>query len=370
MSKKNIKRRDFLKKTGAVTAVGAGAVIAAPNVLASSRKHRWKIVSTWPPNSPLFQTGVERFAKRVKELTAGQLTIQVYAAGELIPAFGAFEAVSKGMVQAGAGASYYWAGKSSAAQWFSSVPFGLNAQGMNSWFYAGGGLKLWEETYAPFNLIPRPCGNTGLQMGGWFNKEITSVDDFKGLKMRIPGLGGKVIKKMGGTPVLLPGGEIFTALERGVLDATEFVGPLHDMRMGFYKAAKYYYTPGWHEPGTVLEVFFNKKAYEKLPKNLQAALDAAAAENNIWMLAEFDAQNGNALRTLINKHNVQIRYFSDETLSKLHKVALEVRQEEADKDAQAEKVHQAFNKFQDRVGVWSAVSEKVYHQQIAKNVEL
>ncbi|MBF0358540.1 MAG: TRAP transporter substrate-binding protein [Magnetococcales bacterium] len=371
MGQKNIKRRDFLKKTGTAAVVASTGVLAAPNVIAGPRKHRWLMSTTWPPNSPLFQSGVDRFAKRVKELTAGQLTIKVFAAGELIPAFEAFEAASKGsVVQAGAGASYYWAGKSAAAQWFSAVPFGLNAQGMNSWIYAGGGLKLWEETYAPFNLIPRPYGNTGLQMGGWFNKEINSMADFKGLKMRIPGLGGKVIQKVGGTPVLLPGGEIFTALERGVIDATEFVGPLHDMRMGLHNAAKYYYTPGWHEPGTVLEVFFNKTAYEKLPKRLQAALDTAAVESNLWMLAEFDAQNGDALRTLINEHKVKIRHFSTSTLDELRSVALEVREEEASKNKQAQKVHQAFNKFQDKVGVWSAVSEHPYHQLIAKKVKL
>ncbi|MBF0447782.1 MAG: twin-arginine translocation signal domain-containing protein [Magnetococcales bacterium] len=361
-------RRDFIKKSSGVAAVAASTILGAPAVMASSRKHRWQMVSTWPPNFPLLQTGVERFANRVKELTDGQLTIQVYAAGELIPAFGSFEAVSKGMVQAGSGASYYWAGKSTAAQWFTSVPFGLNAQGMNAWLYAGGGLQLWEETYAPFNLIPRPSGNTGLQMGGWFNREINSIDDFKGLKMRIPGLGGKVIDKVGGTPVLLPGGEIFTSLERGVIDATEFVGPLHDMRMGFYKAAKYYYTPGWHEPGSVLEVFFNKQAYEKLPKSLQGALDAAAAENNIWMLAEFDAQNGAALEVLINQHKVSVRRFSKETLDQLRTVALEVREEEAQKDAQAKKVHLAFNAFQEKVGLWGSFSEQVYYDLIAKRV--
>jgi TRAP-type mannitol/chloroaromatic compound transport system substrate-binding protein len=368
MAKKKYVRRDFLKKTGVATVAASATALSAPHLLAGPRKHRWKMVSTWPPNFPILQTGVERFAKRVKELTNGQLTIQVFAAGELVPAFGAFEAVSKGMVQAGSGASYYWAGKSSAAQWFTSVPFGLNAQGMNSWLYGGGGLKLWEETYAPFNLIPRPSGNTGMQMGGWFNKEINSIADFKGLKMRIPGLGGKVIKKVGGAPILLPGGEIFTSLERGVIDATEFVGPLHDSRMGFYKAAKYYYTPGWHEPGSVLEVFFNKKAYEKLPKHLQGALDAAAAENNIWMLAEFDAKNGEALQTLITKHKVDIRHFTAETLDELRKVAMVVRQEEAEKDPQAMKVHLAFNRFQDQVGKWSSLGEQAYHELIAKSL--
>ncbi len=365
-----MKRREFLTKTIAASTVAAAATsIAAPNVIAAP-KFRWKIVSTWPPKFPLFQTGVERFAKRVSEMSEGRMKIQVFAGGELVPALGAFEAASKGTVEAGAGASYYWAGKSAASQWFTAVPFGLNAQGMNAWMYDGGGLQLWEETYAPFNLIPRPYGNSGVQMGGWFNKEINRVEDFKGLKMRMPGLGGKVISKLGGTPVLLPGGEIFTSLERGVIDAAEFVGPLHDLKLGLYKAAKYYYTPGWHEPGTVLEVFFNKKAYEKLPKDLQNILDAAAAESNAWMLASFDSQNGDALETLITKRKVKVRRFPDEALSSLRQKALEVREEEASKDPQATKVHRAFNTFQDRVGLWGSISERSYFDAIAKKYQL
>ena len=197
------------------------------------------MVTTWPSGLPVLQTGCERLAKLVGELSGGRLTIKVYAANELVPALGIFDAVSNGTVEMGSGASYYWAGKTPAAQWFAAVPFGMNAQGMSAWFHGGDGLKLWEETYAPFNLIPRPGGSTGVQMGGWFNKKINSIEDFKGLKMRIPGLGGKVLAKAGATVVLTAGGEIFTNLERGVIDATEWVGPLHDNRMGFYQAAKY-----------------------------------------------------------------------------------------------------------------------------------
>jgi len=241
------------------------------------------MVTTWPPKLPYLQTGADRFAERVKEISGGRLTIQVFAGGELVPPLGAFDAVTDGTVEMASGAAYYWAGKAPATQWFAAVPFGMNAQGMAAWFYGGDGLKLWEEVYAPFNLIPRPGGNTGVQMGGWFNKKIETIEDYKGLKMRIPGLGGKVVAKAGGTVVLTPGGEIFTNLERGVIDATEWVGPLHDLRMGFYKAAKYYYYPGWHEPGTTLEYIFNKKAYESLPKDLQMILDMASAESYAWM---------------------------------------------------------------------------------------
>jgi len=366
-----MERRDFLKKTGtAAAAAVAGSAIAAPAVLAQEKKYRWKMVTTWPPNLPVLQIGAERFAKRLEEVTNGRIKIQVFAGGELVPPLGVFDAVSDGTVECGSGAAYYWAGKVPAGQWFSSVPFGLNAQGINSWFYSGGGLQLWEEAYAPFNVIPRPQGNTGVQMGGWFRKEMKTIEDFKGLKMRIPGLGGKVIAKAGGTVVLLPGGEIFTSLERGVIDATEWVGPMHDLRMGFYKAAPYYYYPGWHEPGTCLEVIFNKKAYESLPKDLQAAVDAVAMETNFWSLSEFEAGNGAALQELITKHKVNLVRFPDALLNDLRKLAKETLEEEAEKDAMSRKVHEAFKKFKEQVGVWGSVSEKAYYDVIADEYSL
>ena len=365
-----MKRRDFLKTTGkAAVAAAAATTIGAPAVHAA-KKYRWKMVTTWPPNLPVLQTGAVRFAKRVEEATDGQIKIQVFAGGELVPPLGVFDAVSDGTVEVGSGASYYWAGKVPAAQWFAAVPFGFNAQGINAWFYSGGGLQLWEEVYAPFNLVPRPQGNTGVQMGGWFRKEMNSISDYKGLKMRIPGLGGKVIAKAGGTVVLLPGGEIFTSLERGVLDATEWVGPMHDLRMGFYKAAKYYYYPGWHEPGTCLEVMFNKKAYDSLPKGLQATLDAVAAETNMWSLSEFEAGNGAALQELITKHNVNLVRFPEPLLDSLRELAKETLEEEAAKDAMSKKVHEAFKAFKAQVGVWGSVSENAYYNVIADKYKL
>lgn len=366
-----MERREFLKKTGVTAAAAvAGAALSAPAVIANEKTYRWKMVTTWPPGLPVLQTGAERFAKRLDEVTNGRIKIQVFAAGELVPALGVFDAVSAGTVEVGSGASYYWAGKVPAGQWFSSVPFGLNAQGINAWFYSGGGLELWEEVYAPFNLVPRPQGNTGVQMGGWFRKEMNTIDDFKGLKMRIPGLGGKVIAKAGGTVVLLPGGEIFTSLERGVLDATEWVGPLHDLRMGFYKAAKYYYYPGWHEPGTCLEVMFNKKAYDSLPKDLQAAVDAVAMETNFWSLCQFESGNGAALQELITKHKVNLIRFPDALLDNLRKLAKETMEEESQKDAMSSKVHAAFKKFKEQVGVWGSVSEQPYYDVLADKYAL
>jgi TRAP-type mannitol/chloroaromatic compound transport system substrate-binding protein len=359
-----MKRRDFLKKAGVGAAAVAATTVNAPAVLAK-KTYRWKMVTTWPPKLPVLQTGAERLAERIKELSDGRLQIQVFAGGELVPPLQTFQAVSDGTVQCGSGAAYYWAGKEPATQWFAAVPFGMNAQGMAAWFHGGDGLKLWEETYAPFGIIPRPGGSTGVQMGGWFNKKINSIDDYKGLKMRIPGLGGKVIAKAGGTVVLTPGGEIFTNLERGVIDATEWVGPYHDLRMGFYEAAKYYYYPGWHEPGTYLEYMFNKKAYESLPKDLQLIIDAACGESEVWTLAQFDANNGAALQTLITKHHVKVYKFPDRVLNALRPLAKEVVEEQAAKTPMATKVNESFKKFQKIVGGWGNISEKAYYDIIA-----
>jgi TRAP-type mannitol/chloroaromatic compound transport system substrate-binding protein len=377
-----MERRDFLRKAGlaATGAVAAAAGLAGCGqekkeeakgpAVQPKKTYAWKMVTTWPPNLPVLQTGAERFAKRVGEATGGQLKIEVFAGGELVPPLGVFDAVSAGTVEVGSGASSYWAGKVPAAQWFAAVPFGFNPQGINAWFYSGGGLQLWEEVYAPFNVIPRPQGNTGVQMGGWFRKDMNTIDDYKGLKMRIPGLGGKVISKAGGTVVLLPGGEIFTSLERGVIDATEWVGPMHDLRMGFYKAAKNYYYPGWHEPGTCLEVMFNKKAYEALPVEIQQILDAVAAETNMWSLSEFEAGNGAALQTLISEHNVNLVRFPDQLMEDLRKLSVETLEEEAAKDPMSRKVNEAFKKFKAQVGVWGSVSEDSYYDVIAEKYAL
>lgn len=355
-------RRSFLKSAALVT---AGSAIAAQPVLAADKKHRWKMVTAWPPGFPILQTGAAWFAKQVEVLSQGRLTIQVFAGGEIVPPLGVFDAVSSGSVQCGHSASYYWAGKAPASQWFTSVPFGLNAQGMNAWLYNGNGLKIWEEVYAPFGLIPRPAGNTGVQMGGWFNKEINSLADFKGLKMRIPGLGGKVLAKAGGSVVLLPASEIYTSLERGVIDATEWVGPAHDLRMGFHKVAKYYYGPGWHEPGSVLEIILNTKAYERLPDDLKAVVDTAAAATNIRMLSEFEKANAEALTTLTTTHKVDIRQFSKEILSQLKHLAEETLSEVAASNALAGKVHQDFSAFQKSLSSWSAIGEQAYYNGIS-----
>jgi TRAP-type mannitol/chloroaromatic compound transport system substrate-binding protein len=351
------------QKPSAPGTAPAPTTAAAPE----TKTYNWKMVTTWPPNFPIFQEGVERFAKDVKTMSNGRLNIKVYAGGELVPPLETFDAVSQGTVQMGHGAAYYWAGKIPAAQFFTTVPFGMNAQGMNAWLYAGGGLKLWREIYKPFNLVPFPMGNTGVQMGGWFNKKINSVDDLKGLKMRIPGLGGKVLAKAGGTPVLLAGGEIYTALERKTIDATEWVGPFHDERLGLYRAAKYYYYPGWHEPGTVLELTVNKKAWDSLPEDLQKIIGTAAAASSVQMLSEFEAQNLAALQKLKEKDKVEVLPFPDDVLKELHKMTKEVLEEQAAKDPAFKKVYDAFEAFSKDNDSWNSLSEAAY--QRARNLK-
>ncbi len=322
--------------------------------------YKWKMVTTWPKNFPGLGTGANNVAALITKMSGGRIQVKVYGAKELVPAFEVFDAVSRGTAEMGHGAAYYWKGKNEAIQFFSTVPFGLTAQEMNGWLYHGGGLKLWREVYAQYNLVPAAAGNTGVQMGGWFNKEINSIDDLKGLKMRIPGLGGEVFKRAGGTPVTLPGGELYTALQTGALDATEWVGPYNDLAFGFYKVAKYYYYPGWHEPGTTLEAIINKEAFDALPEDLQEIVLTACKTVNQDMLAEYTARNNAALNTLVNEHNVQLRAFPDDVLIKLRTISDEVVAELAEKDETAKRIYASFKTYRAQVNDWHEISEKAF----------
>ena len=352
-------RRKFIKTVSTGALAAGGSMLVAKNASAA-RKIKWKMVTTWPKNFPGLGTGANNLARLINEMSGGRMKVKVYGAKELVPPFEIFDAVSRGTAQMGHGAAYYWKGKSEAAQFFAAVPFGLNAQEMNAWLYHGGGMQLWEETYKPFGLIPTAAGNTGVQMAGWFNREINSVNDLKGLKMRIPGLGGEVLKKAGGTPVSLPGGEIFTSLQSGAIDATEWVGPYNDLAFGLYKAAKYYYYPGWHEPGTTLECFINQKAFEKLPEDLQIIVKQACRIANQDMLAEYTARNNKALDTLVNKHKVQLKQLPDDVLKKLRDLSDEVVKEVAEKDALSKKVFESFVQFRAQAKQWHDISERAY----------
>ena len=356
-----MKRRDFIKTAAGSSLLAAGAVTAAP-AIAARKRFNWKLVTTWPPNFPIFQEGVQRFAKDIKQMSDRRLRISVFAGGQLVPPMQTFDAVSQGTVQMGHGAAYYWAGKVPAAQFFTAVPFGMNAQGMNAWLYYGSGINLWRDVYKPFNLIPFPMGNTGVQMGGWFRKEINSIADLKGLKMRIPGLGGKVMAKAGVNPILLPGGDIYTSLERGTIDATEWVGPYHDKRLGLYRAAKHYYYPGWHEPGPTLELICNSKAWNELPDELKTLVETAAAAANAKMLAEFEARNLQALQDLKTNYKVQVKRFPDDVIAELRRLTDETLEEEAKKDPLFREVYQAYRAFKGNNDAWGDISESAYAQ--------
>lgn len=348
-----------MKKTGAGSLL-AGSMVAAPAIAATGQKYKWKMATTWPKNFPGLGTGANNLAKLITEMSGGRIELKVYGAKELVPAFEVFDAVSRGTAEMGHGAAYYWKGKSEAAQFFAAVPYGLTAQEMNGWLYHGGGMALWMKIYDRFNLVPAAAGNTGVQMGGWFNKEINSLQDLKGLKMRIPGLGGEVLKRAGGTPVNLPGSELYTSLQSGAIDATEWVGPYNDLAFGLYKAARYYYYPGWHEPGSTLEAMINKDAFSKLPKDLQSIVLNACKVVNQDMLAEYTARNNAALHTLVNKHKVDLRQFPDDVLAKLRQLSDEVVAEVAAKDKLTKEVYESFRTFRDQVMEWHKVSEQSY----------
>lgn len=326
----------------------------------NSKSYNWKMVTTWPPGFPVLQEGAERFADNINVMSNGRLNIKVYAGGELIPALQTFDAVSQGTVEMGHGSAYYWAGKVPEAQFFSTVPFGMTARGMNAWLYDGGGLELWREVYKPFHVVPFPLGNTGVQMGGWFNKKINSLDDIKGLKMRIPGLGGKVFAKAGGNPVLLAGSEVYTALERNTIDATEWIGPFHDQRLGLYRAAEHYYYPGWHEPGTVLELTINQRAWDSLPADLQAIVSNAAMAENLRMFSEVEQKNLSALQELKDRSSVKIHRFPDDVLAKLRMLTDETLAEEAAKDPKFKRIFDAYQAFRLQNDAWSDISENAY----------
>lgn len=364
-----MKRRDFVKNLGITTLAGTAALAGCQSESSSSttgkqsnsgKTYNWKMVTTWPRDFPVLGTGANQFAKLITAMSNGRLNVKVYGAKELVPAFGVFDAVSRGAAEMGHGAAYYWKSKSDAFQFFSSVPFGLTAQEMNGWLYYGGGMALWEQAYARFNLLPLAAGNTGVQMGGWFNKEINSLDDLKGLKMRIPGLGGEVLRRAHGTPVSLPGGELLTALSSGNIDATEWVGPYNDMAFGLYKAAKFYYYPGWHEPGTTLEGIVNKKAYDSLPDDLKLIVTNAAKVVNLDMLSQYTALNNQALQTLVGEHKVQLKRFPFDVLRKLQSLSDEVVIEIANKDELGKKIYASFKQYRDNVVAWHDISERAF----------
>ncbi len=334
---------------------------AASGVM-SGQTYHWKMVTSWPKNTPGLGVGAENVARVINEMSGGRLQIHVYGANELVPAMGVFDAVSSGSVEMGHSGSYFWRGKVPAAQFFTSVPFGMNAQELYGWINHGGGLELWRELYAPVNLIPFPVGNTGVQMAGWFNREINSVADLRGLKMRIPGLAGEVFNLAGGTSVNIPGGELYTALQTGVIDAAEWVGPENDLAFGFQQIAKYYYYPAWHEPGPSMELIINKTAFENLPKDLQAIVTYAARAMSQDMLDSYTANNSRALKELVEQQGVEIRKLPDEVLKRFYDISQQVYAQQAAKDPQFKKVYESYKAFMDDSADYQKISEQTYYQ--------
>lgn len=330
------------------------------------KTYKWKLVTSWPKNFPGLGKGPETFAKYVNEMSNGRLQVKVYGSGELVPGFEVFDAVSQGTAEMGHSAGYYWKGKVPAAQFFTGIPFGMNVTEMNGWVHYGGGLELWRELYAPFNLIPFAGGNTGVQMAGWFKKEIKSVEDLKGLKMRIPGLGGEVLERMGGLPVTMTGAELFTALQTGAIDATEWAGPYNDMAFGLYKAADYYYYTGWHEPSAMLEFLVNKEAYEALPSDLQKIIEVATRAVNQDVHDEYTARNNESMKALIEKHNVKALPLPESVVAALKQTSENVIREASEQDPQMKKVYDSYMKFMEQVSNYHRISEHEYYNNRSK----
>ena len=331
-----------------------------PSVRGSETSIEWKLVTTWPKGLPGLGSAPENFARRVGEMSNGRLTVRVYGAGEVVPPFEVFDAVSQGVAEMGHGASYYWKGKIPSSVFYTAVPFGMTAQEMNGWLHYGGGLELWRELYAPFGVRPFAGGSTGVQMAGWFNRELKSASDLDGLKMRIPGLAGEVFAASGGTAVRLAGGEIYTSMQTGVIDAVEWVGPYNDRTLGLMEVAEYYYYPGWHEPGAMLEFTVNQAAFDRLPMDLQAIVEGAARATNQDMLDEFTSRNNESLTTLIEEHSTKLRPLPDDVMDVLHSNAVIALEKLKQDDPMAQKISASYEAFLDGVRTYHEISERAY----------
>lgn len=358
-----MKRREFIAAT-AIAGLTACGQDKPPQASQSAPIYKWKMVTSWPKNFPVLGTAAEYLAELIRIMSAGRIAVKVYAAGELVPAFACFDAVSEGVAELAHSASYYWKGKNPAFQFFSTVPFGMNATQATAWLHEGDGLDLWREAYAAYGIIPMPAGNTGIQMGGWFNREIKQLSDFKGLKIRIPGLGGDVVSRVGATPVSLPGGDLLTSMQTGVIDAVEWVAPFPDLAFGLHKVARYYYYPGWQEPGVQCECMLSQRAFEKLPQDLQTVVYTASQVAGQMIRFDFINKNNQALLALQEQHGIILKEFPDEVLAALRVVANDVIEEIADHSELARRVYDSYMAFQRQTAAWQAMTEQVYYEML------
>ncbi|MGY6563582.1 MAG: TRAP transporter substrate-binding protein [Halomonadaceae bacterium] len=353
-----MQRRKFLKTAG----LGAAGVVAAPFVSTAKAQETitWDMVTSWPTNFPALGTGANAFAQRIEQLSNGRMRVRVHGAGELVPAMEVFDAVAAGTAEMGHSAAYYWRGKVAASQFLTAVPFGMNTTEMNAWLYHGGGQELWDEIYAKHNLKPFAVGNTGAQMAGWFKREINSLADMQGIRLRLPGLAGEAMNGIGVTTVNMPGGEIFTSMQTGVLDAADWVGPYNDMAFGLHQVADYYYTSPWNEPTAVLEGTVNLDAWNALPDDLKAVVREAAKASNLDMISEFAYRNAQALATLVEEHGVQLRTFPQDVIEALYESSQRVIQQQVENDPDSAKVYESYRAFQALVRPFSDVGEFEY----------
>ncbi|TBW40926.1 ABC transporter substrate-binding protein [Siculibacillus lacustris] len=355
-----MERRDFLKAASVgVIGSASAATLAAPAIAQSAPKVSWRLTSSFPKSLDTIFGGAEVLAKAVSDATDGAFQIQVFAAGELVPGLQAADAVTNGTLEMAHTCSYYYVGKDPAFCWGTAAPFGLNGRMLNAWFYHGGGNELLNEFYAKYNFIGLPGGNTGTQMGGWFRKEIKTVADLNGLKMRIGGIGGRVLAKLGAVPQQIAGGDIYPALEKGTIDGAEWVGPYDDEKLGFYKVAPHYYYPGWWEGGAALHFFINKAKWAELPKAYQAILTSAAAHANVDMQAKYDAKNPAALKRLVQA-GAQLHPFPGEVMDASLKASIELYAEISKENEPFKKLHDAVMAFRNDEYLWWQVAELGY----------
>lgn len=352
-----MKRRDFLKGAGAGLGIAAAAL---PNkAFADLPTVKWRLASSFPKSLDTIFGAAELLSDRLNKITGGKFQLRIYAAGEVVPGLQVMDAVQQGTVECGHTASYYYIGKNMAMAFDTALPFGLTARQQNAWMYFGGGLQLMRELYKEYNIINFPGGNTGTQMAGWFRKEIKSIKDLKGLKMRIPGIGGKVLAALGAVPQTLAGGDIYPALERGAIDAAEFVGPYDDEKLGFHKVAKHYYYPAFWEGSAQLSFYVNSQKWNDLPDTYKQAFETAAAEANLQMLAEYDYKNPQALQRLV-RNGVKLHPFPKDIMNAAHKQAFKLYEDEAKANPSFAKIYNEWKKFRAAEQQWFKVAEANY----------
>ena len=356
-------RRRFFQRGAAAAMV---ATLATPVLAQTAPTVRWRLASSFPKSLDTIYGGAEVLSKRLHEITAGKFQVSVHAAGELMPAFGVVDALQNGGIECAHTASYYFVGKNKTFGFETTLPFGLNQRQQNAWMYYGGGLQLVRDFLREYNIVSFPGGNTGVQMGGWFKREIKTLADLKGLKMRIPGIGGEVMARLGVVPQQIAGGEIYQALEKGTIDAAEWVGPYDDEKLGFYKVASHYYYPGWWESNSMYSFYINSKAWDALPKDYQAAFAAAAAEANIDMMAEYDFKNPTALRRLVG-NGVKLHAYSIEIMKAAQEAAFDLYAEEAEKNPSFRKIYDSWQKFRSEIMLWHRFAEQTYANFVLNN---